>query len=113
MNLLWQNENVFLKELIELLPVPKPAPSTVATLLKRMQEKGFIGYEVFGNSRRYFTQVAKSSYYSNHVKGIIKNSFENSSLQFASFFATAAQLSKKELIELRGIIDQEIKKKKK
>jgi BlaI family transcriptional regulator, penicillinase repressor len=112
MNLLWQHENIFLKDLINLLPNPKPAQTTIATLLKRMQDKGFVGYTLFGNSRQYYTLIKKSEYFSKHVKGIIKDSFGNSSMQFASFFATASELTKKELLDLRKIVDQEIKKKK-
>jgi BlaI family transcriptional regulator, penicillinase repressor len=52
MELIWQQEKIFLKDLVEAHPDPKPASTTVATLLKRMQDKGFVGYELFGNSRQ-------------------------------------------------------------
>lgn len=113
MNLLWEHENIFLKDLMSLLPNPKPAQTTIATLLKRMQDKGFVGYTLFGNSRQYYTLIKKPEYFTKHVKGIIKNSFGNSSMQFASFFATASELTTEELMDLRKIIDGEIKKKKK
>ena len=100
-----------MKELIELYPDPKPATTTLATLLKRMQEKGFVGYELFGNSRQYFPLVKKKDYFSKHVKGMIKNYFDNSPMQFASFFTTSTNLSKAELEDLKKIVDQEIKRK--
>ncbi|MFC4231526.1 BlaI/MecI/CopY family transcriptional regulator [Parasediminibacterium paludis] len=113
MELIWNHEKVFLKDLIEHHPEPKPATTTVATLLKRMQDKGFVGYNVFGNSREYFALVTKSDYFSKHVKGIIKDYFGNSAMQFASFFTTTSNLSAEELEELKMIIDKEIKRNKK
>lgn len=111
MELIWKHEKVFMKDLMDHLPDPKPAPTTVATLLKRMQDKKFVGYALFGNSRQYYPLVKKSDYFSKHVKGMIKNYFGNSAAQFASFFATSTNLSATELKELKKIIDQEIKKK--
>lgn len=113
MEIIWSGGNVFLKDILDACPEPKPAATTVATLLKRMQDKGFVGYETFGNSRRYHPLVKKTDYFSKHVKGMVKNYFGNSALQFASFFTSIGGLSKKELEELRAVIDQEIQKKKK
>lgn len=113
MELIWQQEKVFMKDIIELYPEPKPASTTIATLLKRMQDKGFVGYELFGNSRQYFPIIKKDNYFSTHVKEMVKNYFGNSPLQFASFFTTNTNLSTKDLEELKQLIDQQIKKKKK
>src|SRR5829696_6481593 len=113
MEIIWAGEKIFLKDIMESYPEPKPATTTVATLLKRMQDKGFVGYTTFGNSRQYHPLVKKNDYFSKHVRGIVKNYFGNSALQFASFFTSIGGLTKKELEELRDIIDQEIQKKKK
>ena len=111
MELIWKQEKVFMKDLIENYPSPKPATTTIATLLKRMQDKGFVAYTLFGNSRQYYPLVKKSDYFSKHVKGIIKNYFNNSPLQFASFFTTSTNLTSAELEDLKKIVDQEIKRK--
>ena len=113
MESIWQREKVFMKELIESYSDPKPAATTIATLLKRMQDKGFVGYTLFGNSRQYYPLIKKSDYFSKHVNGIIKNFFDNSALQFASFFTTETDLTSSELEELKKIVDREIKRKKK
>jgi BlaI family transcriptional regulator, penicillinase repressor len=113
MELIWKNEKVFLKDIIDTYPEPKPATTTIATLLKRMQDKGFVGYTMFGNSRQYYPLVKKADYFSKHVKGMIKDYFGNSNLQFASFFTTTSNLTAGELEELKKIVNQEIKKKKK
>jgi predicted transcriptional regulator len=98
--------------LIDSFPEPKPAITTVATLLKRMQDKGFVGYTLFGNSRQYYPLVKKTDYFSKQVKGIIKNYFDDSTLQFASFFTKTSDMTEEELEDLKKIIDQEIKRKK-
>ncbi len=113
MEIIWKEGKVFMKDILDDYPEPKPASTTIATLLKRMQQKGFVAYKQFGNSRQYYSLVKKNDYFSKHVKGIIKNYFGNSNLQFASFFTTTGNLSSQELEELKKIIDTEIKKKKK
>ncbi|MEL6304731.1 MAG: BlaI/MecI/CopY family transcriptional regulator [Bacteroidota bacterium] len=110
MNLLWKHKKAFMKDLLDAYPEPKPATTTVATLLKRMADKGFIAYKSFGRSREYYPLVKKKDYFSNHVRGLIKNFFNDSPTQFASFFAQETDLSKTELEDLKKLIDQEIKK---
>ena len=110
---LWKLEKAFMKDLLEAFAVPKPATTTVATLLKRMIDKKFVAYNEFGNSREYFPLVKKEAYFSKHVNGLIKNFFNDSASQFASFFTTSTNLSQKELEELKKIIDMELQKKKK
>ncbi|WP_228850378.1 BlaI/MecI/CopY family transcriptional regulator [Aegicerativicinus sediminis] len=111
MNHLWRLEKAFMKDLLEAYSDPKPAPTTLATLLKRMKDKGYIGYNIYGNSREYFPLIKKKDYFSKHVNSLIKNFFNDSASQFASFFTKATDLSKKELEELKAIIDSEIEKK--
>ena len=113
MELIWKQEKVFLKDIIDAYPDPKPAGTTIATLLKRMQDKGFVGYETFGNSRQYYPLVKKSAYFSKEVGGIIKNYFDNSALQFASFFTASNNITPEELEDLKKIIDTEIERRKK
>ena len=110
---LWKLDKAFMKDLLEAYPEPKPATTTIATLLKRMTDKKFVAYTLFGNSREYYPLVKKSDYFSKHVNGLIKNFFNDSASQFASFFTKATDLSEKELEELKKIIDVELQKKKK
>ncbi|SDG64822.1 BlaI/MecI/CopY family transcriptional regulator [Psychroflexus sediminis] len=111
MSHLWKREKAFMKDFLADYPEPKPATTTIATLLKRMTDKGFVGYSLFGKSRQYYPLVEKSAYFSKHVNGIIKNFFNDSASQFASFFTKETELTKTELEELRKIIDQQIKDK--
>ncbi|WP_312769503.1 BlaI/MecI/CopY family transcriptional regulator [Epilithonimonas sp.] len=108
MEILWQKEKVFMKDILEEYTEPKPAATTIATLLKRMQNKDLIGYKTYGNSREYFPKVKKEDYFQEEMSSMIDRFFNNSVSQFASFFTSNAKLSQKQLKELRDIIDKEI-----
>jgi len=108
---LWKLEKAFMKDILNAYDDPKPATTTIATLLKRMSGKGFVAYNLYGKSREYYPLVKKKDYFSKHVNGLIKHFFNDSASQFASFFTKETNLSKDELESLRKIIDNEIKKK--
>lgn len=108
MEILWQKEKAFMKDILDEYTEPKPAATTIATLLKRMQNKDLIGYKTFGNSREYFPKVRKEDYFQEEMTSMIDRFFNNSVSQFASFFTSNAKLSQKQLKELRDIIDKEI-----
>lgn len=109
---LWRLEKAFMKELLEEYDPPRPATTTIATLLKRIKDKGFIDYETIGKARKYYPLVSKSDYFGKHFRGLLQNFFGNSASRFASFFTQSTDLSKEELEALRAVIDEEIKKKK-
>ena len=111
MNIIWKQQKAFLKDLLDAYPEPKPAITTIATLLKRMTDKGFIAYKSYGRSREYYPTVKKKDYFSKHVNGLIKNFFNDSASQFASFFTQETDLSKTELEDLKTLIDKELEKK--
>ena len=112
MEVIWSKGKAYAKDIIDAASEPKPAATTIATLLKRMKDKGFIDYEQQGNSRLYFPLVKKDDYFSKEVKGMISNFFNNSVSQFASFFAKSNNMSVEELEKLREVIDNEIDRKK-
>ena len=112
MQFLWEKRKAFTKDLIEAYSEPRPASTTVITLLKRMQEKGFVGFKEYGKSREYYPLVEKDNYFSKQVGEMIKGFFNDSAMQFASFFTEKTDLSEKELEDLRKIIDDQLQKRK-
>ena len=109
MGYLWKLEKSFFKELKDQYPDPKPATTTINTLLKRLIDKGKIKYKLYGNSREYYPLITKNEYYSKHVNNLIKNSFNNSIEQFASFFTKEVKISDEDLKKLRDIVDKQLK----
>lgn len=109
MEILWEKKRVFMKDILDSYPEPKPAATTIATLLKRMQNKDLVGYTLYGNSREYYPKVEKGEYFKEEMTSMIDRFFNSSVTQFASFFTSNAKFSQKQLKELRDIIDQKIK----
>jgi predicted transcriptional regulator len=110
MKYLWELEPCFMKDLLEALPEPKPAKTTVATLLKRMTEKGVVGYRTLGNSRQYFARVTKQAYFGPQVRGLVSDFFSDSPTAFASLFTAEANLSREQLEELQQMINDQLNK---
>jgi predicted transcriptional regulator len=108
MEIIWQKKAAFMKDIMEEYPEPKPATTTIATLLKRMQNKDLIGYKTYGNSREYFPKVSKEVYFKEEMTSMIDKFFNSSASQFASFFTSNTKMSQTELKELRDLIDQKI-----
>jgi predicted transcriptional regulator len=113
MKYLWTLEKAFMKDLVDEFPTPRPAYTTIATVLTRMIEKGYVGYKQYGKVREYYPVLKKSEYFAKHFNTIVKDFFDNSTSQFASFFATRSNLSLQELEELKELVETQIKKKKK
>jgi len=112
MKYLWKLEKTFMKELVEQFPEPRPAYTTIATLLTRMIKKEFVSYKQFGKVREYYPLIKKSDYYSSKVNGLISNYFNDSAAQFASFFTKKTDISLSELEEIKGMIEEQIENKK-
>ncbi len=113
MKYLWEMKKAFMKDIIAQYPDPKPATTTIATLLKRISQKGLIDYKQVGKAREYFPLVSKETYFSRHFKGILGRFFNHSTSQFASFFTSEAEMSDDELKSLQEIVNEQIKKRSK
>jgi len=107
MQVLWQLESAFVKEIIEHLPEPKPAYNTVSTIVRILQQKGFVGHEAHGKSHKYSPLITKETYTKTFMKGFVKKYFSGSYKQMVSFFTQEENLS---VYELEQLLDQ-LKKK--
>ncbi|GAB5551049.1 MAG: BlaI/MecI/CopY family transcriptional regulator [Saprospiraceae bacterium] len=111
MKYLWKLEKSFFKDIKEQYPEPRPATTTINTLLKRLIDKGAVAYKLYGNSREYYPLISKNQYFSKHMNGLIENFFNNSVEQFASFFTKQKDISEEDLRKLKSIVDQQLKDK--
>jgi BlaI family transcriptional regulator, penicillinase repressor len=109
MQYLWEIEKGFLKDIIEKFPEPRPAYTTVSTVIRVLVRKQFIGYKTYGKINEYYPLVSKAKYFQNRIKPIISNYLSSSPENLVSFFNNN-KLSLTELEELRMIIDDKIKK---
>lgn len=109
---LWSLEKAFMKDIVACYPDPKPAYTTIATLLSRMYDKGYIGFERLGRDKQYYPVLEKKVYFSSQLNHMVKDFFNNSAAQFASFFARDTNMSVAQLEELEDMVKQEILNKK-
>jgi predicted transcriptional regulator len=78
----------------------------VATMVRILENKGYIDHETFGNTFRYFALVPQLEYQSQEVDGIVKKYFNNSVSRMVAFFAKKENISKDELEEIMKIIKE-------
>ncbi|WP_205514457.1 BlaI/MecI/CopY family transcriptional regulator [Longitalea arenae] len=109
---LWEINEGAVADVVERLPKPKPAYTTVATVIKVLEKKGYVSHRKFGNIHVYYPLVSKKAYAKHILKDAYKGLFNNSLNQLVSFFVKEKDVSVTELEELKKLIDQEIKKQK-
>lgn len=104
MQAFWEIGKGFIRDIIPLLPDPKPHYNSVATMVKILEDKGFLSHEVVGNIYCYFPVVQKEDYNKHALKDIVSQYFDNSYPRMLAFFAKEQNLSEKELAEIMEII---------
>ena len=97
MQVIWKLERAFLKEIIEALPEPRPHNNTVATIIKILTEKEFVGLTVFGRMHQYYPLVSKDAYSITTLKSMVKGYFEGSFSNAVSFMVKENNLSVEDL----------------
>lgn len=106
MNLLWDRKQAFVKELIEAWDeIPKPAYNTVSTVIRILQEKGFVNHKAFGRSHQYFPVISREDYQKHFMKNVLKNVFAGSVTNMVSTLVDNEDLSDTELETLKRMIE--------
>ena len=113
MQYLWSLKKGYLKDIVEQYPEPKPAYTTISTVVNVLVKKGFIDFDTHGKAREYRPMISKDKYTKQSFNGLLNNFFDNSTKQFASFFTQKSKLTVDELKEIRALIDDQITKQKK
>ncbi len=106
MQYLWQLEKAYVRELLEAFPEPRPAYNTVSTMVRILEQKGFVGHEAFGKSHRYFPLVSKEKYRSFATNDLVGKYFEGSLPQLVSHLAQKQSFSTQELDALLQQLEQ-------
>lgn len=112
MQVLWDLEKGFVKDIIEKLPEPKPAYNTVSTIVRILEKKGIVDHIAYGKTHEYFPLITKEEYSQKFLKNFVSGYFENSYKQLVSFFTRKENLSLKEIEDIMQILEQEKQKKK-
>lgn len=108
MQYLWKLEKAFLKDIVDEFPEPKPAYTTISTVIRVLVKKEIIGYNTYGKIHEYYPLINKTDYFGSHFTGIVKNFFNGSMTKFASFFTNEKQLNLTELEEIKQMVEAKI-----
>ena len=100
MQVLWQRGPSFVKDVLSDLPAPPPAYTTVSTIIRILEQKGFVDHEAFGRTHRYFALVAQDDYRRFSLRKLLGGHFNNSFGRLLSFFAQEENLDAAQLDEL-------------
>ncbi len=112
MQVLWKIEKGFVKDVLEHFEDPKPAYNTVSTIIRILQDKGFVNHKAYGRTHEYYPVVSKDEYSKSHLSSFVNDYFSNSFGKMVSFFAKEKEISVKEMEEIMKIMDGEVKKQK-
>lgn len=107
MQVLWKLKHAFLREIMDALPKPAPHQNTVATVLKVLTDKGFVGIESFGRIHRYHPLISKEQYSKMTISSVVKKYFNGSFTSAVSFMLNEDNLNVKDL----ELLLKQIKKK--
>ena len=111
MNHLWNLKKGYMKDIVEKFDEPRPAYTTISTLINRLLTKKHIGFKLHGRDKEYYPLLKKPSYFSQEISKMMRKYFDNSAAQFASFFTEEGDLSLEQLEELQNLVNSKIQDK--
>ena len=112
MQILWRLKKAFIKEIVAKFDEPRPAYSTVSTIIRILQDKGFVNYKVYGRTHQYFPVISKDDYRKSQMSSFVRNYFSNSYQKMVSFFAREDSITVKEMEEIMAMMKDENRDKK-
>jgi predicted transcriptional regulator len=113
MQVIWNIEQGFANEIMAAFPEPKPAYNTVLSIIKILENKGFVKHETFCRAHRYSPAISKEEYSQRYLGSVVERYFNNSYLDLVSAFAKKENFSIEELEEMKKAIDEAITAEKK
>ena len=106
MHILWKLEKAFVKDVLMEIEEDKPHYNTLSTIIRNLEEKGYVSHNAYGNTHQYFPVVSKEEYRKGFMSNAIENYFNNSYKSMISFFAKEEKISANELREILDMIEK-------
>lgn len=107
MQQLWSLKKAFVKDIIAHLPEdPKPPYNTVSSVIRILLDKGYVKYKAYGKTYEYYPAVSKAEYRKFRLRKVISGYFGNSPASLVSHIVREEKRSKKEIIELKKLIEE-------
>lgn len=108
MQILWELEKGFVKDIILKMPDPKPAYNTVSTIVRILEQKGFVDHNAYGKTHEYFPLVSRQDYTRSFMKNFVSSYFKGSFREMVSFFAKSDNLTVAEIDRLMKEVKQDL-----
>ena len=108
MQYVWKLEKAFLKDIVDQFPEPKPAYTTISTVVRVLVRKKYLNFETYGKVRQYSPAVSKDVYFQRHMKQVIGSFFNGSVSKFTSFFTDHEDMNVTELEKIKQMIEEKI-----
>lgn len=105
--IIFQQGKGFIKDFIQKMDEPKPPYTTVASVVKNLERKGFVKGIRYGNTYEYSPSISESEYKSKYMSNVVQNYFENSYKEMVSFFAENKKITAEELQEIIKLIEKQ------
>lgn len=105
MNIFWEHGDLFIRDLVSYIPEPRPHYNTVATLVKFLEEKGFLEREPVANTFRYKVKISERQYRGSTVSDVVARYYNNSYTALVSQFVEEDRMNLEELKELIARIE--------
>jgi len=106
MHILWKLEKAFVKDVLMEIKEDKPHYNTLSTIIRNLEEKGYVSYNAYGNTHQYYPVITKEEYRKGFISNAIENYFNNSYKSMISFFAKEEKISANELREILDMIEK-------
>ena len=106
MHILWKLKKAFVKEVMAEITEEQPHYNTLSTIVRNLEEKGFVSHNAFGNTHQYFPIITKEAYRKPLMHSTIESYFNNSYKNMVSFFAKEEKITAEELREIIEMIEK-------
>ena len=105
MHILWKLEKAFVKDVLAEIKEDKPHYNTLSTIIRNLEDKGYVNYTAYGKTHQYYPVVSKEAYRKRFFNVAIDNYFNSSYKNVVSFFAKEEKISVDELKEIINLIE--------
>lgn len=104
MQVLWNLEKAFVKDVMAEFPEPRPAYNTISTIIRILEKKEFVDHKAFGKTHQYYPTISKEAYTKHTAGKLVENYFDGSFKNLVSFFVKDNEMTVKEMDELMKVI---------
>jgi len=110
MQIIWELEKALVRDVLNQFPEPRPPYTTLASVIKQLENKRYLDHKTYGNTHEYFPLISKKAYQHNSFNLLVKNYFEGSAKNVLSFMVKEDKLSEKDIQDLEKMVENFKKK---